>query len=201
MNETVPDSIVASEIAEVLESLVKCVVTQPSSVKVGHSVHGNLIALIVKTDQNDVRRVIGAKGKHFKALQGIVASLAKQVDFEAHLAVDDKGPPPPAGAPAPKIFSLGQYNQQGFERVKVLLSKLVSMFLSSPNVFEVISTDIANTTIFEIRVKADEYQAIYGTEVPFDYGNDGHIIGAIKNIFDGIGKNHGRIIRISLNRV
>ena len=198
MNTPDPEMTLIAPIAEILKELVQGVVTMPAAVSVKSSCHGNLVALQVKTDPDDVRRVIGAKGKHFKALETIVRTLSLMIQREAHLAVDDKGPPAP-GVTAQKSFALGK--TRDFSHVSKLLERTCAMFASNPNDVSVVSTDMGTTAIFEVKVKADSYAAVYGAPANFEYGPDGATIGAIKNIFDGIGKNHGRVIRIALTKL
>lgn len=187
-----------TEISALLADLVKCVVTRPDEVKVAHSIHGPLVAFVIRTDQEDVRRVIGARGKHFKALEAIMGGLLSRMGRESHLTLDEKGPPP--NATRTKTTLMGQYNVRNFEQVKTLLKRVAGAFVLKPQEVGLISTDIANTTILELSVDKTDHPLIYGNEAQFEYGPDGNIIGAIKNIFDGIGKNHGRQVRIVLNQ-
>lgn len=188
-----------NDVQEILTDIVKSVVTRPDRVSVHSSIHGPLVAFVIKTEQIDVRRVIGSKGKHFKAMETIVQALMRIMDREAHLTVDEKGPPPVAAHNKP--FSLGATRPDGVRNVVDLLRRVIGPFLQIPEAMDVISTNLGTTTILELRVKESDYPLIYGTETVFDYGPDGHLIGSIKNIFDGIGKNNGRIIRITVNRI
>ena len=183
---------------DTLLSLVRAVVTKPDAVSITQSIHGPLVAMVIKTHPDDIPRVIGAKGKHFRALEAIIASLARQINRETHLAIDDKGRVP--GSPTSKAPSFN--TPKDMAPVEKLLKNTVSMFMDSPDSVEVIRTDIPpGTTIFEVRVKDANIAAITGPMVNFDYGPDGAVIGSIKNLFDGIGKNHGRLIRVVLNKI
>ena len=52
-----------------------------------------------------------------------------------------------------------------------------------------------------LQLLAADYPALHGSrEVEFDYGMDGNLIGAIKNIFAGIGKDNGRVVRIVITK-
>mgnify|MGYP002777157298 CR=1 FL=1 len=195
MNATEKDPAVG-QIESVLTDLVKCVVNQPDKVSVISSVHGPLIALVVRPEKSDVSRVIGSRGKHFKALDVILKALAKEIGREVHFEVDDKGPP--AGPVGPKLFSYGKFDPEGFAKAKDTFRRLVSMFMEAPNSGEVVVADFGNTTILEVRVNSVDYASLYGTEMTFDYGVDGSVIGSIKNIFDGIGKRYGRVFRVVL---
>jgi len=174
-------------------------VTYPERVTVQSSIHGPLVAFVIKTEQIDVRRVIGSKGKHFKAMEVITQSLMRLMDREAHLTVDEKGPP--SVMPQNKPFSLGSQRPDSIRNVVDLLRRVIGPFLQIPEAMEVIPTNLGTTTILELRVKESDYPLIYGVDTVFDYGPDGNLIGSIKNIFDGIGKNNGRIIRITVNRI
>jgi len=193
---TAPETNEIIEIRSILTALVMSIVTHPENVKVESSEHGPLVAFRIRTEQEDVRRVIGTRGKHYKALEGIAASLCKLIDRESHIIVDDKGPPPNV-APV-KGFVYSRVDTQKFDKVQPLLRRVISPFLLNPDSMDIDSSEIGTTTIFVVKVKAEDYPQVYGPEIQFDYGTDGAIIGAIKNIFDGIGKNHGRIIRVVL---
>jgi predicted RNA-binding protein YlqC (UPF0109 family) len=186
--------IVAAELAGVLTDLVKCAVTKPEAVKVISSVHGPLIAMLIKTEQYDVKRVIGTKGKHFRALEVIMRTLASQVSCEVHLKIEDKGPPPPGTPPPFRSLPAPDAQARLWHSVPELLRRIVSMYVNTEPKIEI--SEFAETTIVQVKVLASERHLIWGPETEFDYGRDGIIIGSIKNIFDGIGKGHGRQIRI-----
>jgi hypothetical protein len=61
--------------------------------------------------------------------------------------------------------------------------------------------EVGTMVIAEVRIRAADYPLLYGKDATFDYGTDGHIIGAIKNFFDGVAKNHGRVIRIAVKKI
>jgi hypothetical protein len=65
----------------------------------------------------------------------------------------------------------------------------------------VIVSDIGMTALIEIRIASSDYPSLYGRPAEFDYGTDGHLIGGIKNFFDGIAKNRGKTIRITVSKV
>jgi predicted RNA-binding protein YlqC (UPF0109 family) len=188
------------EIADVLTDLVKAVVRNPDGVKVSHLVRGSLVAYVIKTDQDDVRRVIGSKGKHFRALETLVREATKRLGRESHLAIDEKAPPPGV-APRKESVSLGEFNAKRFKDMKDLLSRTIALLVGHKP--ELSSDEVGTLSIFEVKVKAADYKAVYGVDAPFDEGRitDGHIIGAIKNFFDGIGKNNGRVIKLTLTQV
>ena len=186
--------LVAEELTDVLAELVKCAVTKPESVKVVSSVHGPLIALLIKTEQHDVKRVLGTKGKHFRALEVIMRTLAAQVNCEIHLKIEDKGPPPPVTPPPFRALPAPEVAARLWHRVPALLARIIGMYVHSEPSLDV--SEFEGTTIIQIKVSQQERHLIWGPEADFDYGRDGIIIGSIKNIFDGIGKNHGKQIRI-----
>lgn len=194
-NET--DTIVA-ELQGVLTDLVKCAVTKPEAVKVKHSVHGNLVAFFIETEQVDVKRVLGSKGKHFKALESIMRTLAETVERETMLSIKDSGPQPPGSTP-PKQFAPPVQGAKLFERVPTLLRRIINMYVDTEA--SLVVADFGQTAILEIKVKAGEKHLITGPDADFEYGRDGLIIGSVKNIFDGIGKNHGKILKITVTEV
>lgn len=182
-------------IAAILTDIVKAVVRRPDAVKVTQSVHGPIAAFVIKTDQEDVRRVIGQKGKHFKAMSIIIDHMAKRHGFEGHLVVDEKGPP--VLPPTIKAFSYSSYDPAKFETVRSLLFRIFQQFATDHSKLGVVMSEVGSTVVFQVNVAREDYQLVYGPEMMFEYGRDGAIIGSIKNLFDGIGKNHGRIIRIA----
>jgi len=181
---------------DMLLSLVRGVVVKPKEVSITQSVHGPLVAFIIKTAPDDIPRVIGAKGKHFRALEAIIGNLAKQINRESHISIDESGPRNVTGGAKALSFS----QPKDMAPVEALLKKTVEMFMDRPDSAKVIRTDIGNTTIFEVRVNEDNLDKITGAPSRFDYGEDGIVIGSIKNLFDGIGKNHGRLIRVVLSK-
>lgn len=190
----------AEDIEEILTDLVKNVVRNPDGVKVSSLVKGPLAAFVIKTDQEDVRRVVGQRGKHIRALQAIVTEAVRRYNLEAHVAIDEKTPQIPATA-APKAPVLGKYDPKRFRDVKDLLRRVVGLFVEHQKSLSVSEASISQTSIFEVKLKKEDYPSVYGRETQFDYGTDGIIIGSIKNIFDGIGKNNGRFIKIVFNQV
>lgn len=193
-----PESEPSRPVYDLLSDLVKAVVTQPEKVSIRHTVHGPLDAFTVKVDKEDIRRVIGARGKHFKALEYIVQSACKVLNREGHLIVDeDTAVPPPSGASA-RVFSLRQ--GRPFTAVGGLLTRVVCVFVSNPNDFTIEQSDLGTTHIFELKVNAAVYSALYGDTTQFEYGADGRNIGTIKNLFDAISKNHGKLVRIVLTK-
>jgi predicted RNA-binding protein YlqC (UPF0109 family) len=187
------------EIADILSDLVKSVVRNPDSVKISHVARGPLVAFAIKTDQDDVRRVIGQRGKHFRALETICKEGCRSIGVEAHIAIDEDGRNIPQ--PAAKGFVLGDFSARKFKNVKELLKRSCSLFLDPKSSVAVAETPVANMMILEIKIKKSDYPLLYGRDAAFDYGTDGHIIGAIKNFFDGIGKNNGRIIKIGITQL
>jgi predicted RNA-binding protein YlqC (UPF0109 family) len=187
-----------AELQGVLTDLVKCAVTKPEAVKVKHSVHGNLVAFFIETEQVDVKRVLGSKGKHFKALESIMRTLAKISDRETLLTIKDDGPPPP-GSQGQRQFSPPVQGSKMFERVPALLKRIIGLYLETEP--QVVVADFGQTAILEIKIKDGEKHYITGPDADFEYGRDGLIIGSIKNIFDGIGKNHGKVLKITVTEV
>jgi len=197
MTTILKDTDLVSTLNETLLSLVRAVVTKPEAVSIAQSIHGPLVAMVIKTAPEDRPRVIGAKGKHFRALEAIIASLARQINRETHLAIDESAPRQMTSPSKAQSFN----TPKDMAPVEKLLKNTVSMFMDSPDSVQVVRTDIGTTTIFEVRVKEENIAAITGPIANFDYGSDGLVIGSIKNLFDGIGKNHGRLIRVVLNKI
>jgi predicted RNA-binding protein YlqC (UPF0109 family) len=197
MKTTEPDPI--SEIEGVITELIRAVVRNPDGVKISHVEQGPLVAYVIKTDQPDVSRVLGKQGKHFKAMEVIVAEALRLIGRESHLVIDEKSPP--LAPQSQKNFTFGTYNAKKFKSVKELLKRVATLYVRSPKDVDVITNDVGNTTLVELKINAADYPAIYGRDVAFEYGTDGHLLGAIKNFFDGIGKNNGRVIRIVVNKV
>lgn len=197
MKTTEPDPI--SDIEGVITELIRAVVRNPDGVKISHVEQGPLVAYVIKTDQPDVSRVLGKLGKHFKAMEVIVAEALRKIGRESHLVIDEKSPP--LAPQAQKNFQFGAYNAKKFKGVKELLKRVALLYVRSPKDVDVITNDVNNTTLVELKINAADYPALYGRDATFEYGTDGHLIGAIKNFFDGIGKNNGRVIRIVVNKV
>jgi predicted RNA-binding protein YlqC (UPF0109 family) len=197
MNAISPDIELVGTLRQTLHELVQAVVTKPQAVTINQSVHGPLVAFMIKPSGDDIPRVIGAKGKHFRALEAIMSNLAKLINREVHLTVDESGPRQQGVGTKSHAFN----TPKDLTTVEALLKKTVSMFLDRPNAGKVIRTDMGTTTIFEIQVDETNFGNLMGPTTQFDYGQDGIIIGSIKNLFDGIGKNHGRLIRVVLSKV
>jgi predicted RNA-binding protein YlqC (UPF0109 family) len=190
------DAELATEVGKIVSGLVKGVVTKPEAVRLETRAVGQILAFKVVPDKADVCRVIGKGGKHFRALESLLSAICRTVDKESHLVVDDKDIAGPGSMARP--FTLGP--KKDFAQVLALLRLTFSPFLDYPDVFAMKAEEMGKTTLIEVTVDTRDYPNIYGKEVTFDYGPDGHIIGAIKNIFDGIGKNYGRIIRLAVTK-
>lgn len=188
-----------SNIGEILDEIVKSVVKYPEKAGATMSEHGSLVAFVIKADKEDVRRVVGKSGKHIRALTQLANAMSRRYGKESHVMIDEKSPPI---APAPNLaFTYEEYDPVKFDRVRSLLHRIFNMLVIHRDAIAVVAGNVSTTTILEVNVKTEDYPLIYGPEADFDYGRDGLIIGSIKNIFDGIGKNHGRVIRLVVNKV
>ena len=186
-----------NHLESVITDLVESIVGAPDQVAVTGHVVGALVTFSVKTKQDDVRRVIGQKGKHFKAINIIAAEAGRRFGMEAHVAIDEELPASPV--PTVKGFALGGYNEKKFKGVEALLRRVISLFVTYD--VTITTKEIGTTVMAEVRIRAADYPLLYGKNETFDYGTDGHIIGAIKNFFDGVAKNHGRVIRIAVKEI
>jgi predicted RNA-binding protein YlqC (UPF0109 family) len=186
-----------SKTTDILDRLVKGLVQRSKAVRTTTSVHGSFVAIVVKTDQDDVRRVIGKQGKHIKAIQVIAAEAGKRLGIEMHVALDENSPTAPF--PTNSSGGLGSFDAKEFRGVKQLLKDVVSLFVRDG--VTLTATDIGTTCVIEVKIKVSDFPALYGKKAMFDYGTDGHIIGAIKNIFDGLAKNRGRSIKLIVTTV
>lgn len=187
------------ELHSLVEALVKAVVKHPDEVKLRNSVHGQLAVFGAEVAQDDVRRVIGAKGKHVKALQVIVKSLCDVINKEGEFAVVEERTTPPAPSAGPsRQFPL--LAGRDFKPVKALLERTCKAIANSPNDVEVIETPMGQRHIFEIKANASAYHRLFGPTVTYEYGEDGLILGSIKNLFDAIGKNHGKLVMIVMTK-
>jgi predicted RNA-binding protein YlqC (UPF0109 family) len=191
-----PDTTAAESISEVLVDLLKGVVRDPDSVNVTTVTRGSLSAFVIKVKQDDVRRVVGQKGRHFRALEVIVREALRLRGLDSHIAIDEKSPP--AVASKHKAHALGDYSAKRFRDVKDLLRRTASLFAENP--VTVTALDLSTTRILEVKMKASDYPRFYGKDAEFETGTDGHILGAVKNFFDGIGKNNGRVIKIVVSQ-
>ena len=193
-----PESEKSSAINDLLTDLVKAVVRQPEKVQIQHTIHGNLDAFAVRVDQDDVRRVIGSKGKHFKALQHLILAACQSLGREGYLAVKEDAPVAVLPKPTERVFPLER--GRPFDPVRGLLGRVVSIFVPNASDFTIADTDMGTGHIFEIKVNAAVHARLLGETAVFEYGPDGANIGAIKNLFDAISKNHGKIVKITLTK-
>jgi len=181
-----------------LSDLVKAVVKQPEKVVIKHTAHGPLDAFGVKVDPDDIRRVIGAKGKHFKALQHIAICACKMLNREGFIAVEEETVQRPPAQTSERVFVLNQ--GRSFAPVRGLLERAIGVFVPNPKDFTIEETSMGTTHIFHVRANASAFNSLTGETAIFDYGPDGVNIGAIKNLFDAISKNHGKIVKIILSK-
>ena len=188
-----------AEIHAVLTALVRNIVRNPASVSVIRKDVSQLVFFSIKTDQDDVRRVIGARGKHIDALKIIVGTMLKRAGRESHVAMDES--PDAVVRVLKKEGPLGSFNPRQFKDASKLLKSVVVQCVHEPERVEVTSTDAGATSILEIKIKASDFDALRGErEVDFKYGPDGELIGSIKNLFDGIGKNNGRVLELTVTK-
>jgi predicted RNA-binding protein YlqC (UPF0109 family) len=189
-----------AEIHDVTTDLVRSVVRNPDRVNLIRKDVSQLVAFSIKTDQDDVRRVVGARGKHFRALETIVGAMLKRAGRDSHVAIDES--PNAAVSVLKKEGALGGFNARQFKDASKLLKRVVVQCVHEPERVEVTSTDVGATSILEIKIKTSDFDALRGErEVDFDYGPDGDLIGSIKNLFDGIGKNNGRVLKLVVTKI
>jgi predicted RNA-binding protein YlqC (UPF0109 family) len=186
-------------VAAILTDTIKAVVKRPEFVQVKMQAHGPLVAFVIKTDKDDVRLVIGRGGKHFKALTVAVNAMVRSEQVEAQIIIDEKNPP--VMPTAVKTTPLGALDMKKFSSCGPLLHRIVEQIVVNKDVLKVKSTDYQTTAIFEVTVKNEDFPLIYGAEIATETGTSGMVIEALKNIFDGVGKNYGRVIRIAVSRV
>lgn len=186
-----------AEIAEILNDFVRKMVLNPKAVQITTTVRSSFALFTIKTDQADARRVIGSGGRHFMALETIAGALARRISMEARLVLDEQFQP--FALPTVKAAWLATSNAEAPCNLKELLTRTLMPFVEDVDAFEVIDTDLGKTTLVEINVTAADYPAIYGAEVMFGYGLDGRLIGSIKNLVDGIGKNHGKLVHVVIS--
>lgn len=71
---------------EVLELIVKSLVSNPDSVQISENVTNNSIELKVKVAKDDIGKVIGKQGRLAKSIRTVIKSLAgkenKKVEIE-----------------------------------------------------------------------------------------------------------------------
>jgi predicted RNA-binding protein YlqC (UPF0109 family) len=184
---------------ELIAGLVHGLVRHPEHVLITHSIHGALVAFVIRTHPEDVRRLVGARGKHLKAITSLAEEFALRHELEAHLVIDEKNPPSQPGSLKTGVF--GTSDRMTEESLEKLLFNTVKPFADDTHYLEVTTASVGPTKILEVKIPTQFYLCVYGKASQFDYGVDGHVIGAIKNIFDGISKNQGMLIRITLTRV
>jgi predicted RNA-binding protein YlqC (UPF0109 family) len=190
-----------NEILATLNDAIKSVVKKsPARANAIMSVHGPLVVFVIRTDPDDARWIFGRQGKHFKALRTLLAQMVARDGMEVDLIFDEKVtavPPPrpnsaePFSQPAPKKIS----------KLHELITRMVSMCVDNRDALSIKSTDLNSTVIFEIKVAPADYQNVYGRPITTEDGfPTGATIEAFKNIFDALGKNFGRLIRIVLTK-
>lgn len=199
MLEATKDKTQIAELHENIIELVKGVVRNPDEVSVSRKDFSSLLALTIKAAQDDVRRVLGSRGKHFKALDTICHEAMKSTGLELQLIIDEQpGFQNPNTSERAKSF--GRNEREKLQGIDALLQRVVALLVSNPSKLSVTSTEIGSTIILELFVAEEDFPLVYGKPIEFDYGIDGHLIGAIKHYFDSIGKNNGQVVRIVLNK-
>ena len=189
-----------TEIHAVMTDLVRSIVRNPDRVNVIRKDVSMLTVFSVKTDQDDVSRVIGVKGKHFNALKTIVGAMLKRAGRESHVAIDES--PDAAVRFFKKEGPLDGFNPLQFKDASKLLKRVVVKCVNEAERVEVTTTDVGGESILEIKIKASDFDALRGErEVDFLYGPDGELIGSIKNLFDGIVKNNGRRLKLTVTKI
>lgn len=190
------------EVTDVLTDIVKSVVKDPAKAGVKSMVHGALVAFVIKVDQEDVRRVVGKQGKHFKAISLLASEAMRLLGSEAHVAIDEKTPPRSELGSLNEVYGFGDYGGvKKFKNLSLLIKRTVAMFCEDKDKVTVKVADIALTSLLDVTVTKADYPNVYGKTIDLDGNPDGHIINAVKNIFDGIGKNNGRVIKIVVRSI
>ena len=180
------------EITEIAHDLVANLVSNPRAVRITPNMHGPLAAFSIKTEQVDVRRVLGAKGRHFRAISAIVSMLSERVGLESLVTIDERESnnysPSAFITPPPRPYRADQWLT-----VTNLLEAILEFVVNDSDALTIKTTDYGLTTVAEVQVSEEDY--------PLVYGLDGEFIEALKSVFGGIAGNHGRAMRIVLTQV
>jgi len=199
MNEDI-DSKELLEMNSVMTEVVKrLVVSSPATVKVTNIVIGPSITLSIYADKADRGRILGSQGKRIRALATMTAAWANALGREGGVILDEKTIP--AASLTPTRTSTFGIDAKSFDGTKELLKRIVTLLCVDKDEVEIVQQDAGMTSFFEIRVTPEDYPAVFGPrEIPSDFGVDGNVMDALKNIFDGIGKNSGHIAKLVLNQ-
>ena len=186
-------------ITEALTRLVLALVRNPSAASVTSSIHGTTVVFVIRVAPDDRRRVIGSDGKHIQALEVLAEEGAKRIGLEGWVTLDEKTPvPAQAGL---RTAAFGAYNAKQVQSLPGLLRQTALLFVTVPGSLAVQASELGGLTLLDLQVNRADYSALYGRPTTFRYGVDGHLLGALKNLLDGVGKNNGRAIRVILSEV
>ncbi len=180
-----------SNVADLMAALIKAIVVDPCAVNVDHTDFGKLAVLSVRTAKPDFRRVVGADGRHLRALGVIASAILGRSGIEAHLVLDEENPP--------TFLSPNSSGPKGIHAVTALLVRVLKAIVSKPDAIEINAKAFGSSFVLGIRVAACDFAAVYGSRVEaFKYGDDGVVIGSVKNLFDAISKQSGCHLRLAL---
>lgn len=196
------DVLVLDDINTLLTDLVKSLVAMPDAVSVTYHVHGDEVTFGIKPQQADVRFVNGKGGKHIKAINVIVAAMLEPSGRRADVRLLEDNP---HGIRSAITSPFSAFDPKKLDRARQLLEELIWVFVEKDDALRVTVKKIFDKAFMEIFVAPEDYPNVYGKPMKFElepgnFVDDGHLIGSIKSIFDGVGKRCGCKFQIDLHQ-
>ncbi len=72
---------------ELLEFIVKSLVTCPEDVEITEKTEGNIITLEVRVNESDMGKIIGKQGKIAKAIRSLMKAAAARKDVKVNVDI------------------------------------------------------------------------------------------------------------------
>jgi len=183
---------IASEIAEAIHGLVQGLVRHPDNVAVTAVRRGSLIAIVVQAHPADFCRVVGQEGRHFNAMQLVAREAARKVGLDSWVTLDEQTQVTPSatGPTRPRQSQAAD----GAVALAPILARVLVTVIKDVDSLDIEVTNIGSASIIEVKASEADAADLRGESEERMF--EPTVIDALKNLIDGIAKNHGRTAKL-----
>ncbi len=171
----------AQDVRDLLDLLIQEMVDHPEALRVVALAGGATCLFEIYADQEDIRRIIGRKGRTADAIRGLLTNLGARDDRRYLISIIEPDGKCPLGVtqaqlPIPDQASAG-------DRIEMLLLLLVRQLVDEPETVRIRTTRGQAMTILEISAAQQELRKIIGRK--------GRTANILRDLMTAVGGRHG----------